>query len=99
MDMDGAASMPPRRIISGKGPTPWRLPALLALLIAVACRGEGRGVARAVSLPTPASTHAVAAPSPPTDTRPVVLFVGPSLTAGLGLAPHETYPPPIQSNL
>jgi acyl-CoA thioesterase-1 len=37
--------------------------------------------------------------APPADDRPVVLFVGTSLTAGLGLDPSEAYPARIQEKV
>jgi acyl-CoA thioesterase-1 len=37
--------------------------------------------------------------APPADDRPVVLFVGTSLTAGLGLDPSEAYPARIQEKI
>ena len=57
------------------------------------------------SAPAPAPEAAVNDSSPPAaaptsstvDTRPVVLFVGTSLTAGLGLDPAQAYPALIQA--
>src|SRR3954462_540015 len=37
--------------------------------------------------------------TPVTDTRPVILFFGTSLTAGLGLEPEQAYPALIQRKL
>ena len=37
--------------------------------------------------------------APPADDRPVVLFVGTSLTAGLGLDPEEAYPALVQRKI
>jgi acyl-CoA thioesterase-1 len=63
-------------------------PALLALLAACGTRDAGgsRGGAE------PARTE-------PSDPRPVILFLGTSLTAGLGVAPEQAYPALIQQKL
>lgn len=74
---------PPRTIISANA-------ALLALAL-VGCRGGSR--AEPVS---PGPTPAAGAPA---DERPVVLFVGTSLTAGLGLDPEEAYPARLQRRI
>jgi acyl-CoA thioesterase-1 len=86
--MDMKRLGPPRTIISAKG-------VLLAGLAAVgvtlaACRGGAR--------PEPSPSVAAAA-SAPADDRPVVLFVGTSLTAGLGLDPEEAYPALVQRKI
>ena len=54
----------------------------------LACNGDGR----------PSDRPAVR-PSSAADSRPVVLFFGTSLTAGLGLEPEEAYPALIQAKL
>jgi acyl-CoA thioesterase-1 len=67
----------------------------IAVALAVACSAEGEvnGTARD-------STTAVSIEAGPTeDTRPVVLFVGTSLTAGYGLAPGQAYPAIVQKKI
>jgi acyl-CoA thioesterase-1 len=58
-----------------------------------ACGGSSAPPAR-----TPAPAEPTAAPSA-ADARPVILFVGTSLTAGLGLDPGESYPARIQERI
>jgi acyl-CoA thioesterase-1 len=65
----------------------------LMVLVATACGGE-RSSAHTRSGASPGE----AAPTV-TDHRPVVLFLGTSLTAGLGLAPEESYPALIQRKI
>jgi acyl-CoA thioesterase-1 len=82
----------PRTIISAKG-------ALLASLacgcLALAgCRGE----ARPKPSPTVVPSAAPAVRATPDD-RPLVLFVGTSLTAGLGVDPQEAYPALVQRKI
>jgi acyl-CoA thioesterase-1 len=66
----------------------------LALLGLAACRGGAR--------PAPSPTVS-ARPAPvasvPADDRPVILCVGTSLTAGLGLDPSEAYPALLQAKI
>lgn len=59
-----------------------------------ACRGGGR--TEASPSPGASPTAAVVAPA---DDRPVVLFVGTSLTAGLGVDPEEAYPALLQRKI
>ena len=60
------------------------------------CRAGGRTEAP----PSPSASPAAAAAAPaPADERPVVLFVGTSLTAGLGLDPSEAYPALVQGKI
>ena len=67
---------------------------VLALLGVLACRRE--------SAPAPAPSPEASA-SPPiaaaVDSRPVVLFLGDSLTAGYGLDPDDAFPALIQSRI
>jgi acyl-CoA thioesterase-1 len=70
---------------------PWLLPFVLA------CRGSGP--APAASAPPPPATPALAPSPTEVDDRPVVLFVGTSLTAGLGLDPGEAYPALLQEKI
>jgi acyl-CoA thioesterase-1 len=80
-------SGPPRAIISA-------IAAVLSGLALGACRGGARPE------PSPAASPApTARPAGATDGRPVILFVGTSLTAGLGLDPQEAYPALIQAKV
>jgi acyl-CoA thioesterase-1 len=90
--MDMKRLGPPRTIISAKG-------ALLAgltssCLALAACRGEARPEPSPTAVPSvsPAS-RAVA------DDRAAILFVGTSLTAGLGVFPEEAYPALVQRKI
>ena len=78
---------PPRTMISAK-------PALLAGL---ALLGPPLAACRDGAQPTPSPTVA-ARPAPAAD-RPVILCVGTSLTAGLGLDPSEAYPALLQAKV
>jgi acyl-CoA thioesterase-1 len=66
---------------------------LLVTLLAAAC-GGGTDRAPAPERATPEPTARAAA-----DARPVILFVGTSLTAGYGLDPDEAYPARIQEKI
>lgn len=66
------------------------LPLVVALLFAMAFSACGAG-----SPPAP-ETEAPPAPSP---SRPVILCVGTSLTAGLGLDPEQAYPALLQAKV
>jgi acyl-CoA thioesterase-1 len=75
-----------------------KLAALAALALVsptanVACRG-----ARPEPTPSP-SPSASASAARGSDDRPVILFAGTSLTAGLGLDPSEAYPALVQEKL
>jgi acyl-CoA thioesterase I len=82
--------------------------ALLASAIAVSCTGSG-GAARdstsgtkpAISEENPARTAAAVVPAagPNPAARRTVLFLGTSLTAGLGLDPDSAYPQRIQRKI
>jgi len=61
----------------------------------LAC-GRGRGARPAEE---PAGSPLSPAPTPPVDARPVLLFVGTSLTAGYGLDPADAFPALIQARL
>jgi acyl-CoA thioesterase-1 len=83
-------SLAPHGIISAKAPA---LVAALLLVISPGCRG---------SEPSKRRTSGGAASGAPAERRddwPVVLFVGTSLTAGLGLDPSEAYPALIQEKI
>jgi len=78
--------------------------AIVAIASAAACgpHAEGRDEARTA----PASPHAAPAPSAPparpiepAHARPRIVFLGDSLTAGLGLAMSESYPSLVQKRL
>jgi acyl-CoA thioesterase-1 len=90
--MDMTRLVPPRTIISAKG----------ALLAGLAAGGLALAGCRGGAGPRP-SPAPVAAPSPAAratpDDRPVVLFVGTSLTAGLGVDPDEAFPALIQRKI
>jgi acyl-CoA thioesterase-1 len=64
--------------------------------LGVGCRGDAPQVRAPESSPTPEGVGSAAAPE---DERPVILFVGTSLTAGLGVDPSEAYPAVIQRKL
>ena len=84
---------PPRIILSANGARLAGLAVLGALALA-ACGGRERTAA----VPSP-SASPVAPAAAPADDRPVILFVGTSLTAGLGLDPSEAYPARIQEKI
>ena len=73
------------------------MPTLLLLLAGSACSREPEREAPAEPAPTPVE-RAAPAPTPPLSTaerredRPTVVFLGDSLTAGLGLGEEEAYP-------
>src|SRR5512143_3582634 len=85
--MDMMRFRPPRTMISAK-------PVLLAGL---ALLGPPLAGCRGGAQPTPSPT--VAARPAPADDRPVILCVGTSLTAGLGLDPSESYPALLQAKV
>jgi acyl-CoA thioesterase-1 len=87
--MDMQRFPPPRSIISAKT-------VLLAGLTAGAALGGCGGGPR----PETGASPSVPAPTPAAaDVRPVILFLGTSLTAGLGLDPSEAYPALIQEKI
>lgn len=83
--------------------------ALLASALAISCAGSGgaardstsgRKPATTEESPTGATAGAVAAaPSPDPEARRTILFLGTSLTAGLGLDPDSAYPQRIQRKI
>jgi acyl-CoA thioesterase-1 len=99
MDMNRVALPPPVRIIAANRVLLLGL-ALAGLAGGPACRGGGPSPEPADPTPgaAPASTPASAAPRP-ADERPVILFVGTSLTAGFGLDVSEAYPALTQEKL
>jgi len=60
--------------------------------------GACRGGSRTEASPSPGASPTAAAPAP-ADDRPVILFLGTSLTAGLGLDPEEAYPALLQQKI
>lgn len=79
---------------SGRGPAPVRPPTAWMLLTALLAVGVG-----CRSEPGRARAAAGAAVARPSDSRPAIVFLGTSLTAGLGLDPAEAYPALIQQRL
>jgi acyl-CoA thioesterase-1 len=78
----------PSRIISKIGRV------LVAGALIAAC---GRAREPATNAPPPSAGPAPAAPA--SDSRPTILFVGTSLTAGFGLDPEQAYPALIQARI
>lgn len=112
--MDRIALGDPRRIISGNRGGPLRPLLAAGLLLLLACGGRPGGretpVASRKAAPSPqapssltrgtAPTGEGSAPrSAPWSERAVVLCVGTSLTAGLGLDPSEAYPALLQRRI
>jgi acyl-CoA thioesterase-1 len=91
--MDMMRLSPPRSILSGNGAFLAGL-AVLGAFAFTACRVGGRTEAS----PSP-SANPVAPAVAPADDRPIILFVGTSLTAGQGLDPSEAYPALVQEKI
>ncbi|MBI4500673.1 MAG: arylesterase [Gemmatimonadetes bacterium] len=73
---------------------------ILAVLLLCSAQACNRSDSNSGAAPRSASPPArQPAPPAPTDSRPVVLFFGTSLTAGLGLDPDEAYPALIQRKI
>src|SRR5215217_3078221 len=73
---------------------------LSALAIACGGRDAARDTATSTKPPSPAESPAVLDSAPaPLDARQTVLFLGTSLTAGLGLEPDSAYPQQIQRKI
>jgi acyl-CoA thioesterase-1 len=70
--------------------------AVVAVVGLGACGGDTRP--GAVASPAPAASSG-SAPAGHDDERPVVLFVGTSLTAGLGVDPDEAFPALVQKKI
>jgi acyl-CoA thioesterase-1 len=70
--------------------------ATLPALLLAAC---DRAAPAARATPGPSPPAATPAASAPVDDRPVVLFVGTSLTAGFGLDPSEAFPALVQQKI
>jgi len=69
---------------------------LLAVAFAIACGGDSTSRVQSESRRAPSPHPAAAAAA---DERPRVVFLGDSLTAGLGLSPEEAYPSLIQQKI
>ncbi len=67
----------------------------IAVTLAAACsaQGEAKGAVGDSTLAAPIEAVATE------DTRPIVLFVGTSLTAGFGLDPRQAYPAVVQTKI
>jgi acyl-CoA thioesterase-1 len=76
----------------------WSLAVPLAAAVAVACGGSSPS-APAAAAPPAASTSVATPSAPQAQARPRIVFLGDSLTAGLGLPPDENYPSLIQARL
>ena len=77
--------------------------AIVLTVLALVCAGCGRrdSPPRAAAETLPADAASAGAPAAPSagSTRPRVVVLGDSLTAGLGLAPAEAYPALLQQRL
>lgn len=72
----------------------------LSLLTLVGCGGPSSSSQPASSAAAPATAPAAAPEQPAhTDNRPRVVFLGDSITAGLGLSPEQAYPTLIQRKI
>jgi acyl-CoA thioesterase-1 len=75
------------------------------LLLDAGCRRDAKAPGTDAATPAASSPAAAAADAAsdaalqPSDDRPVVLFVGTSLTAGFGLDPEQAYPALVQRKL
>jgi len=69
-----------------------RAVALVVLSACVLVTACSREAAPASTAPAPAATAAAPASEPPAATRPRIVFLGDSLTAGLGVAPDQSFP-------
>ena len=76
----------------------WLLPLLLLAISNTACRQSPSSEAPA-GKPVPASAPASTTAPVPAAVRPRIVFLGDSLTAGLGLPTDESYPALIQRRL
>jgi acyl-CoA thioesterase-1 len=74
------------------------VPTLLALAL-VACGRESAATSTARPRSAPAAAPAPVSRSQPASGRPRIVVLGDSLTAGLGLAPSQSYPALLQQRL
>lgn len=72
---------------------------VLPLVLAVAVASCGGDQAKPAAAPAPSPAPASPAPSSPVSAKPRIVFLGDSLTAGLGLAPDKSYPALIARRL
>ncbi len=72
---------------------------MIARKVLVLVLGVTAGSACGPSAPPPPAVGPTASPSPNPDDRPVILFLGDSLTAGHGLDPDQAFPALIQQRL
>jgi acyl-CoA thioesterase I len=75
---------------------------LVALVMSAACGGSEPAEERATRVEGPAAGangEQVTAERPPAEARPRIVFLGDSLTAGLGLPPDDSVPALIQKRL
>ncbi len=72
------------------------MPLLVALALAAACGSDGANTEK--QEPSRAATSLPASAATP-DARPRLVFLGDSLTAGLGLSPEQAYPTLIQQKI
>jgi acyl-CoA thioesterase I len=71
-------------------------PVLVALALAAACGRDAANTGKQEAAPAASSFPATAAAP---DARPRLVFLGDSLTAGLGLSPEQAYPTLIQQKI
>src|SRR5262245_53248777 len=71
----------------------------IGLLVSTACSSSGDRAAEERERPSPALADAAPPPAPIADGRPLVVMLGDSLTAGLGLDPRFAYPTLIQEKV
>jgi acyl-CoA thioesterase-1 len=70
-----------------------------ALLAALALTGACASGGREGAVASPATAAPVATKPPAADTRPKIVAIGDSLTAGFGLSPDKSYPALLQKRL
>ena len=75
------------------------LPGVAALLLMIGCGDRQRNAAPPAEPASGAAGAAPALPAPPVEEPRVVLFLGTSLTAGLGLSPEQAYPAIVQEKI
>lgn len=71
----------------------------LSLMLMAACSGSQPQADRPSSTPQPAQPAQPAAPASPAQTAPRIVFLGDSLTAGLGLSSDQSFPSLIGKKL
>lgn len=73
--------------------------AWIGAVLALACGGEAEAPRAADGAAHAAETSEASAPAPAVDERPVVLFLGTSLTAGYGLPSEDAFPALVQQRI